>query len=129
MSIDAVTVVITCNGCSKYQEVEMENFTTDGGVNIEQTNQEMIEQGWRVNGEEHFCPDCPEPPDNAQDLCPCQDNDNPHDSDNGRCEPCNRQMSDRCADDCVHGCGGTGYLPLPETAATNTEDQDARTPG
>lgn len=125
MSISNVTVVITCDECSCVHEEDLGNVGSYGvDMEIEAMNLALIGQGWRANRDEHFCPDCPEPPHDDQALCPCQDNDNPDTSENGRCEPCNHQMSDRCSDDCVHGCGGTGYLPLPG----NQEEDRAPTP-
>ena len=115
MSVSEMRVEITCDACSHTTQEEVPLFDLTG-YDIENLNEALIERGWRADGSEHFCPNCPEPaeiPDGAE-LCPCQDPDNPEDS------PCATTADGRCEEDCEHGCKGSGYLdpavPAPEAS-------------
>ncbi len=64
-----MAIVITCDGCSLNQQEEVTEFGSSdpiangSGYSLDLLNADLILRGWRANGDEHFCPDCPEPED------------------------------------------------------------------
>lgn len=91
MSVDSVLLTIYCDGCSETHEENLDDGTllsvTSGEViDLDILNTRLFDQGWRGDGEEHFCPSC-------FTVCPTFD-----------------PETRRCADDCDQGCGGRGYI-------------------